>query len=447
MERTVIAKLGECREKEVKIEGWVDVARDQGKVAFLDVRDRSGKVQCVVFGKPDLLEVAKTLRSEWVVRVIGIVHARPEKMINEKAENGDIELEITSIDVLARAETLPFEKDAPLSLETLLDYRPLTLRRDHERAIFKIQHALVGAYREFLTREGFIEFQAPKFVGGDAEGGAEVFRVEYFNDQHAFLATSPQLYKQILAGVFERVFSTGTVFRAEKSATTRHLSEIAMLDLEMAFIEDHRDVMRMVNALMVFVTESVEKQCAKELALLDMPKVLAPQEFPIFTLKEVLEIVKHETGVDKTNEPDLEPEDERFICDYANKNLKSDYVFVTHYPTKKRPFYTYVDPEDNTVTRSFDLLFRGIEICSGAQRVHDYETLKARLLEKGLDPEKFSFYLQAFKFGMPPHGGIGMGLERLTAKFSGVSNVKEATLFPRDMNRIDTLITGKTEDI
>ncbi len=441
MERTLIGALREHIETSVTIQGWVDVARNQGKVAFFDFRDRSGIIQGVVFGKPEVLEIAQTLKQEYVVSVTGVVHARPDKMVNPNVQNGDIELEITAIEIIAQASALPFDLDGELSLETLLDYRPLTLRRKRERAIFRVQHTILKAYRAFLTSEGFTEFQAPKLVGGDAEGGAEVFRVEYFNDNYAYLATSPQLYKQMMAGVFERVFAAGATFRAERSSTSRHLSEISMLDLEMAFIKDHTDVMRLVTALMRAITETVTTECAAELKLLGVENPLAPLAFPTYTLREAQALILKETGVDKTKEPDLEPEDERFLCEYAHKNLGSDFVFVTHFPTKKRPFYTHVDPENPEFTRSFDLLFRGLEMCSGSQRVHDYATLVNRIKEKGLDPDKFDFYLQAFKYGIPPHGGIGMGLERLTAKFCGLQNVKEGTLFPRDMNRIDTLLT------
>lgn len=445
MERTLIAQLKEHLEQEVLIQGSVQVARNQGKVAFFDFRDRTSVVQGVVFGKPEVLEVAKNLGAEDVVSITGIVHARPEKMINVNVPNGDIELEITAIEVLAHAQALPFDMDADLNLDTLLDNRPITLRRARERAIFKVQHTIINTYRNFLAGEGFTEFQAPKLVGGDAEGGAEVFKVEYFNDQDAFLATSPQLYKQMMVGVFERVYTTGNMFRAEKSATTRHLSEISMLDFEMGFVKDHTDVIAMTTKLMRAIMEAVARDCASELALLGMSAPLVPETFPVMTLREAQALILKETGEDKTKEPDLEPEDERFLCEYANKHLGSDFVFVTHFPTKKRPFYTHVDPENPEYTRSFDMLFRGLEMLSGSQRVHNYETLIERIKEKGLDPEKFSFYLQAFKHGIPPHGGIGLGLERLTAKLCGVANVKEATLFPRDINRIDTLLSKENE--
>ncbi len=441
MERTLIKDLKNHVGTEVLINGVVNVARHQGKMAFFDFRDRSSLIQGVVFGKPEVLEVAKDIGAEYAVAVKGIVNKRPEKMVNATAPNGDIELEITGIEILNPSEAMPFDMSADFSLDVLLDNRPLTLRRERERAIFKIQHTIITAYREFLVSEGFTEFQAPKLVGGDAEGGAEVFKVEYFDGKSAYLATSPQLYKQMMVGVFERVFTAGSMFRAEKSATTRHMSEIAMLDLEMGFIKDHTDVIALVTKLMRFITEEINKKCGAELSLLEMPPALAPETFPVMTLREAQELIKQETGADKTAEPDLEPEDERFLCEYANKHWQSDFVFVTHFPTSKRPFYTHIDPEKPEFTRSFDLLFRGLEMCSGGQRVHNYAELIERIKSKGLDPDKFEFYLQAFKYGIPPHGGIGMGLERLTMKYSGVKNVKEASLFPRDMNRIDLLLS------
>lgn len=445
MERTLVKDLAQHIGSEVTINVMADVVRQQGKMAFFDFRDRTGKIQGVVFGKPEVLDVAKDVGAEYALSVTGVVNKRPEKMINASVQNGDIELEITHLIVLNSAEPLPFDLDGEFSLDTLLDNRPITLRRKEERAVFKVQAEILRAYRTFLNTEGFTEFQAPKLVGGDAEGGAEVFKVEYFKDRSASLATSPQLYKQIMVGVFERVFTVGQMFRAEKSATSRHLSEISMLDLEMGFITDHTDVIALVTKLMRAITEHLNSTCAAELKLLKVEEALAPESMPVMTLREAQELIKKETGEDKTREPDLEPEDERFLCEYAKNNFGSDFVFVTHFPTSKRPFYTHVEPKDPEFTRSFDLLFRGLEMCSGGQRVHDYQELKKRITEKGLDPEKFEFYLQAFKHGIPPHGGIGMGLERLTMKFCGLKNVKEATLFPRDINRIDTLLS-KTDE-
>jgi nondiscriminating aspartyl-tRNA synthetase len=443
MERTLIKDIKNHLKTEVTINGWVDVARNQGKVAFFDFRDRSGEVQGVVFGKPELLETAKELRPEWVVAVTGLVKQRDEEQINKKIQNGDIELEITNIEVLSQAAELPFDPETDLNLETILDHRPLTLRTKRGKAIFKVQSEIVKAYGDFLRNQGFTEFQAPKFVGGDAEGGAEVFKVPYFKDRTAFLSSSPQLYKQIMVGVFERVFTFATAFRAEKSATTRHLSEYTSLDMEMGFITDHTDVMKVETALMKSVITHLSATCADEFSVLGvtLPAVPEGDLFPHLKLREAQELIKEKTGEDKTNEPDLEPEDERWLCEYARTELGSDFIFITHYPVGKRPFYTYEDEADPGFTKSFDLLFRGVEITTGGQRIHDPEKLIAAAKAKGLDPDNFSFYLQAFRHGMPPHGGWGMGLERLTQKFCGLKNVKEATLFPRDINRIDLLLS------
>ncbi|HET8580978.1 MAG TPA: aspartate--tRNA(Asn) ligase [Candidatus Paceibacterota bacterium] len=441
MTRTLIGELAAHIGEAVSIEGSVDVARNQGKMAFFDFRDRTGTVQGVVFGKPDVLAIAQALRQEWVVRIAGVVNERPEKMRRD-VPNGSIELEITAIEVLAEADAMPFDTDAELNIDTMMDNRPLTLRRPRERAIFRIQAEIVRAYRDFLNGEGFTEFQAPKFVGDDAEGGGNVFRVEYFKDKSAYLATSPQLYKQIMVGVFERVFAVGNVFRAEKHATTRHLNEYTSLDIEMGFIEDHTTVMALEERFMRFLAERLRERCAADFAALgaEIPR-FADSEIPRLKLREAQALISKETGVDCTAEPDLEPEHERWLCEWAKKEHGSDFVFITHYPVSKRPFYTYEDEADPGFTKSFDLLFRGVEITTGGQREHRYDELIRKLEAKGLKPENFQFYLMAFKYGMPPHGGWGMGLERLTQKLIGLDNVKEATLFPRDMNRIDVLLS------
>lgn len=448
MERTLIAELAQKKGETVLINGWVGVRRDQGKMAFFDFRDRSGMVQGVVFGKPEVLEVAKETRVESSVAITGIVNERPEKMVNVKVENGDIELEITSITILNQSAEMPFDIDAELNMETNLDNRPLTLTRKRERAIFSIQAAITACYGEYMRTQGFTEFQAPKLVGGDAEGGAEIFRVEYFKDRTAYLSTSPQLYKQIMVGAFERVYTLATAFRAEKSATTRHLSEYTSLDMEMGFIKDHTDIMKVETGLMRYISNFIREHHQAELDILGMEAPLVPEGdmFPHMKLQAALELIKEKTGADKVGSDDLEPEDERWLCEYAKEELGSDFIFITHYPVSKRPFYTMEDSEDVGNTKSFDLLFRGVEITTGGQRVHNLETLKSKAATKGLDPAKFDFYFQAFKFGIPPHGGWGMGLERLTAKFCGVKNVKEATLFPRDINRIDLLLSaGETK--
>lgn len=441
MERILIGDLKQHVGKDVTINGWVDTTRDHGKVAFLVLRDRSGHVQAVA--STDYNETAlpetQELRAQDVVAVTGEVKERPEKMRRDEI-NGDLEFGIKKVEVLSKAHELPFDMDAELNLDTLLDYRPLTIRTKKAQAIFKVQATIITAYREFLNSQGFTEFQAPKLVGGDAEGGAEVFKVEYFNDKTAYLATSPQLYKQIMVGGFERVYTTGQTFRAEKSATTRHLSEISMLDFEMGFIKDHTDVMRMTQELLKYITKKVSEEYKDELKLMSVEEAKAPEKFPVFSLQEALALIQKETGKNTEGMDDLEPEDERFLCEYTLEKFGSDFVFIDKFPSSVRPFYTARDTEDPKISGGFDLLFRGLEMCSGGQRVHSYDELIERIKEKGLDPEKFDFYLQAFKYGIPPHGGIGMGLERLTAKFLNVTNIKEATVFPRDMNRIDTLL-------
>lgn len=441
MHRTLIGELNNHAGQEVCIKGSISVRRDQGKMVFFDIRDRSGAVQGVVLPQSEALEVAKEIRPEFVVSIEGVVNKRPEKNVNAKVQNGSIELEIKKIEVLAATHELPFELGTEVNLDTHLDNLPYTLRSPRSRAIFKVQSEIIKAYRAFLNHEGFTEFQAPKLIGDDAEGSGEVFEVKYLYDKVAHLATSPQLYKQIMVGVFERVFTTGNVYRAEKHSTTRHLNEYTSIDAEMGFIKDHTDVMTLETKLMHAICEHLHKTCEEEFVLLQSDIPTVPSAIPHLKLREAQELIFKETGKDTRTEPDLEPEDERWLCEWSKKEHRSDFVFVTHYPVSKRPFYTYEDEKDPGYTKSFDLLFRGIEITTGGQRRHDYDNLVAGARMKGLNPDNFSFYLQAFKTGMPPHGGWGMGLERLTAKFLNLPNVKEATLFPRDINRIDTLLS------
>ncbi len=447
MDRTTIVNLGQKVGETVLIQGWVDVRRDQGKMVFFDFRDRSGSVQGVVLPGSEAIEVAKETRVESTVAVEGVVNKRPDKNIVADKQNGDIELEIKKIEILSQAEVLPFPKDEEVNLDTYLDNLPLTLRSDRGRAIFRVQAEIANAYRGFLGLEGFTEFQAPKLIGDDAEGGANVFEVPYFNGKTAHLGTSPQFYKQIMVGVLERVYAIGNVYRAEKHSTTRHINEYTSMDMEMGFIKDHTDLMALETRLMRAIVKQLEDNCKGEFALLGAEFPMVPSEIPSMKLREALELIYKETGRDNRNEPDLEPEDERWLSEWAKREKGSDFVFITHYPVSKRPMYTMEDSEDPGYTKSFDLLVRGVEITTGGQRRHVYENLVEGIKMKGLDPEKFSYYLQAFKYGMPPHGGWGMGLERLTQKMLGLANVKEATLFPRDINRIDVLLTepGATE--
>lgn len=436
-DRVYIKDLGTKVGEEVAIAGWIDVRRDHGKLIFIDLRDASGSVQMVVLSNnAEAHGVAETVRPEWVVRVEGVVNRRPEKMVKEGL-NGDIEVEVKNLRVLGSAKELPFEKDADLNIDTIFDYLPLTLRTEKRQAIFRLQAILIQLFREFFIQKHFVEIQAPKLIGDDAEGGANSFNVEYFKHT-AHLAQSPQFYKQIMVGVFERVFATGNVYRAEKHATTRHLNEYTSLDIEMGFIESFRDVMRMENELLLFMVPLLVQRAPRELVLLGATLPTVPKEIPALTLREAQALISKETGEDCTKEPDLDPAHERWLCEYSQKTFDSEFIFITHFPLSKRPMYTYGDPENPGYAAGFDLLFRGVEITTGGQRIHEYDDLVAEMSKRGLDPEKFRFYLQAFKYGMPPHGGFGLGLERLTSKLLGIENVKEATLFPRDLNRIDT---------
>jgi len=446
MNRTLISELTDNVGKTVSISGWVNVRRDHGKLIFLDIRDRSGSVQAVATPKQEeALKVAEILRPEWVIQATGEVKERPENMRKE-GTNGNLELSLESINVLSEAAELPFDMDADLNLDTLLDHRPLTLRAQRARDIFSLQATLVQEYRWALITRGFAEFQAPALTGEDAEGGAAVFKVDYFDNKKAYLATSPQLYKEIMSGAFERVFTIARIFRAEKSATTRHLSEVTQMDFEMCFIKDFHDVTETLEAVVRDVCTAVVERHSDVFERFGVEKPLLPKEsIPYLRLSEAQEIIEKEFGGKAVGEPDLEPEHERQICEWAKREKGSDFVFITHFPLHKRAFYTHPDqedPENTEVSSGFDLLFRGLEINSGSQRFHNYEQIVDTLKSRGLDPEKFAFYLQLHKYGVPPHGGCSTGLERFTARMLEIANVKEATAFPRDMNRIDVRLSA-----
>jgi nondiscriminating aspartyl-tRNA synthetase len=447
MQRTLIRDLKESLEKEVVIKGWVDVARNQGKVAFFDFRDRSGKIQGVVFGKPDVLEVARELKQEYVVAITGIVHSRPEKMVNPRVQNGDIELEITNIVMLAKAEPLPFDMSPEgynLDLTTELDHRALTLRHPRLQAIFKVQAVIIDSFREFMKNQDFFEFQAPAIAPSVAEGGAEVFQVDYF-DKKAYLTQSPQLYKQIVMTAFERVFSVNKVFRAEPSATTRHITEIVSLDAEMGFIDSWEDVRDMSEETVRFILKTLEEKCASELALLNAELPVMVEKTPSLSLTEAQEKIFTKTARDVRGEKDLNPEDERTISEIVKEETGSDFVYIYGYPTRQKPFYVYPNPEKPEFNEGMDLLCRGIEWLSGGRRINDYAQLMDHVEKWNMDPDSISMFLEAFKYGAPPEGGFAFGAERMTMQILGLKNIREATIFPRDMNRIDTLLT-KTDD-
>lgn len=448
MERTLIKDLKEKVGEDVLIKGWVSVVRNQGKVAFFDFRDRSGLVQGVIFGKPDVLESAKDIAQEYVVSVTGLINKRPEKMVNDKIENGDIELEITNIEILAKAEPLPFDMSTDgynLELTTELDHRALTLRHPRNQAIFKVQSVIIDSFREFMKSNDFFEFQSPSIAPAVAEGGAEVFEVEYF-DKKAYLSQSPQLYKQIVMTAFERVFSVNKIFRAEPSATTRHLTEAVSLDAEMSFIDSWKDVRDMSEETVRYILRQVEEKCVKELKFLDVTLPKMVDSTPTYSLVEAQEKIFEKTGRDSRGEKDLNPEDERTLCAIVKEETDSDFVYVYGYPTKQKPFYVYPNPENPEWNEGMDLLCRGVEWLSGGRRINDYEQLKNHVKEWGMNEDAISMFLEAFKYGAPPEGGFAFGAERMTMQMLELKNVREASMFPRDMNRIDTLLSDNSND-
>ena len=441
-DRIYIKDIKEQAGKEIIIAGWVDVRRDQGKMVFFDMRDMTGKVQCVALpSRAEVIEKAKEIRPEWVLKITGIVNKRPVKNVKAGVLNGDVELEVTGIEIISKAKDLPFELNESVNLDTHLDNLPYTLRSERTKDIFTMQSSILEAYRSSLRSQGFTEFMSPGIVGGDAEGGSAVFSLDYFKDHKAYLATSPQFYKQMMVGAFERSCTIAKVFRAEKSATTRHLSEITQMDFEMGFIENERDVMKVLENAIRETVKRVSELHKDIFTRFNTTIPEIPTEIPIFTLAEAQALIAKEFQRQIESINDMSPEDERQICEYAKKNLKSDFVFITRFPTKKRAFYTYEDRAEAPLSRGFDLLFRGLEINSGSQRIHDYDMLVAKIKDRGMDPKKFSYYLQTFKYGMPPHGGSSTGLERFTARMLEIVNVKEATAFPRDMTRIDSRLS------
>jgi nondiscriminating aspartyl-tRNA synthetase len=444
MERTLIKDLQTKVGQPVLIQGWVSVRRDQGKMVFFDFRDRSGSVQGVTLPTSAAIETAKEVRNEYVVSVEGKVNERPEKNRNAKVQNGDIELEITALTILAKAEPLPFDMSLDgynLDLTTELDHRALTLRHPRLQAIFKVQAVIIDSFREFLKSQDFFEFQAPAITPATAEGGAEVFQVDYF-DKKAYLTQSPQLYKQIVMTAFERVFSVNKIFRAEPSATTRHLTEIVSLDAEMGFIDSWRDVRDMSENTVRHILKELASRCSKELELLGATLPTMIDETPTMSLTEAQEKIFAKTGRDTRGEKDLNPEDERALCEIVKEECGSDYVYVYGYPTRQKPFYVYPNPEHPEFNEGMDLLCRGVEWLSGGRRINDYAQLMDHVGKWQMDPKKIEMFLEAFRYGAPPEGGFALGAERMTMQILGLKNIREAAMFPRDMHRIDTPLSG-----
>ena len=447
MERTLIGDLGAHIGETVSVRGFVDVRRDQGKMVFFDFRDRSGYVQGVVLPGSDALEVAKETRQEFAVKVEGIVNKRPEKNVLAGKQNGDIELEVTGIKILGKADPLPFDMSAEgfnLELVTQLDHRALVLRHPRLRAIFKVQNTIIDSFREYMKQNDFFEFQAPTITPATAEGGAEVFKIDYF-DKKAYLSQSPQLYKQIVMTAFERVFSVNKIFRAEPSATTRHLTEVVSLDAEMAFIDSWKDVRDMSEATVRFILTKLNETCEKELELLEATLPVMIEYTPTLSLTEAQEKIFAETKRDVRGEKDLNPEDERTLCEIIKKETDSDFVYVYGYPTKQKPFYVYPNPENPEINEGMDLLCRGVEWLSGGRRINDYAQLEKHVEEWKLDPKQISMFMEAFRYGVPPEGGFAFGAERMTMQILGLKNIREACMFPRDLNRIDTLLSSNEE--
>lgn len=421
-------------ERVVRTEGTVHTIRNMGDLVFVVLRKREGLLQCVWTEEksPMSLQRIKELKEASAIRVQGIVTA------NEKAPNG-IEVLLQEVTVLSEpAESMPIpiaKWKMNTTLETNLNLRPISLRNLRERAKFRIQEGIVRGFRDFLYEQGFTEIHTPKIGAKGAEGGANIFRLDYFH-RPAVLEQSPQFYKQMMVGVFDRVFETAPVFRAEKHNTKRHLNEYTSLDFEMGFIDGFEDIMAMETGALQNIMKVLIRDYQKELTLLDitLPNVA---QIPCVRFDKAKELVAEKYNRLIRNPYDLEPEEEVLIGQYFQEEYGADFVFVTHYPSKKRPFYAMDDPQDKTFTLSFDCLFKGMEITTGGQRIHDYEMLLEKIAARGMSQEGMEHYLMAFKHGMPPHGGLGIGLERLTMKLIGEENVRETTLFPRDLSRLE----------
>lgn len=413
------------------LEGAVHSIRDMGEIAFVILRKREGLIQTVwEEGKTDM-ELSEIREGDYI-------HVTGQIKDEERAPHGK-EVRLSTIRHLSHVSCpLPLSIDKwklNTSLEAKLDRRSLSLRNIRERARFRIQEGIVRGFRDFLYEQGFTEIHTPKIGAKSAEGGANMFRLSYFH-RPAVLQQSPQLYKQMMVGVFDRVFETGPVFRAEKHNTRRHLNEYTSLDFEMGYIHSFLDICAMETGFLQYTMNLLEKEYSKELKLLNitLPDV---EKIPHVRFDEAKRLVSEKYNRKIRNPFDLEPEEEELIGKYFKEEYNADFVFVTHYPSKKRPFYAMDDPEDTRYTLSFDLLYHGLEITTGGQRIHDLSMLEEKIQEKGMTEEGLEQYLDAFRFGMPPHGGLGIGLERLTMQLLGEDNVREACLFPRDMSRLE----------
>ncbi len=422
---------GEYDGREIKVNGAVHTIRDMGEVAFVVLRKREGLLQCVY--EEGVTEYSlKELKEASTVEITGRVNRE------ERAPHG-FEIRIRTIRVLSEpAEPMPLQISKwklNTSLDAKLNNRAVSLRNIRERATFRIQEGITRGFRDFLYSQGFTEIHTPKIGAKSAEGGANLFKLEYFH-RPAILQQSPQFYKQMMVGVFDRVFETAPVFRAEKHNTKRHLNEYTSLDFEMGYIDSFEDLMAMETGFLQYAMKLLEEKYAEELRLLNiqLPNV---ESIPQVRFDEAKQMVAEKYNRQFRNPFDLEPEEEHLIGELFKEDYGADFVFVTHYPSKKRPFYAMDDPADPVYTLSFDLLFHGLEVTTGGQRIHDYHALLEKVEKRKMETEGMEHYLSAFKYGMPPHGGLGIGLERLTMQLIGEDNVREATLFPRDLSRLE----------
>ncbi len=418
----------------ISISGYVHRIREMTGFSFIIIRTAKETIQCVYSPDFSSYRFDERITEEACVTVTGKV----VKSVDAKG-NDRFEIQIHDIKILSLPkELLPIVINKKqldnINLNTILDLRPVSMRNPKERAIFKIQEGIARGFREFLLKNGFTEIRSPKINYAGAEGGTNVFKLDYFGKQ-VYLAQSPQLYKQALVGVYNRVFEIAPVFRAEHHDTSRHLNEYTSMDLEMGFINDFSEIMQMETGVLKYIMNLLKTEYKEEVELLhaDIPEIT---EIPVIKFMDAKELLMKKFKYKPTDMKDFDPEEESLLGKYAKKELGSDFIFVTHYPSKKRPFYTKDDPTDPEYTLSFDLLFRGLEITSGGQRIHDYDEQTAKMRAMGTNPEDFETYLMFHKYGAPPHGGLGIGLERLTMHLLGFKNVREATMFPRDINRL-----------
>lgn len=436
MQRSLASELGSFVGERVRLQGWFHKLRTHGEVNFLILRDRTGLAQAVMSAAE--IESLHSIPVESIISIEGDVVSAPPAP-------GGFELHHAKVEVLNAATDLPpielNKKTLTASLPTLLDNAVISHRHPNQQAILRIASGVMQGFRQTLIREGFTEIQSPKLVGSATESGANVYSVEHFG-QTAYLAQSPQFYKQIMVGVFERVFEVGPVFRAEKHATTRHINEYVSLDVEFGFIEDHFTVMQMVTTVITGILDYLVNCHAASLAQLqsNLPQIRLDKEvqtFPHIHFDDAQSLLQERYGMSDTiNAPDLTPEHERLLGQWALEEYGSDYLFVTGYPMRKRPFYTHPDPSRPEFSNSFDLLFRGTELITGGQRLHRYQDYLDAIEAIGQRPEDYAGYLDAFKYGMPPHGGFAIGMERFVMQLLQLENIRQATLFPRDIHRL-----------